>query len=627
MKAGKRNIKVLTGFLVLFALLGFCNSAMADKLEKNLSSDPKVEIITEAIKKLTGSSRGRLAAVKELRNAGEYAIPYMLDAMADDTRRDELTNIILALPQIGRDAIRPLAAALQTKDAAIKAEIIKALGKIGYPQSLPYLKYIVEKDDSAELRSLAEQSIRQIDPVALTVPATELFYRLGEKYSHAKSLAPAINAEFANIWFWDSVNERLERKEVDRNYFYELMAERACEWAMKADPGMVDKLQIPSENNTKVQEESVQVAASGDNLMVFGIPMNASLQEVVSVLEKNEINVQSWLISKKRFAEIVSNGITHSYDEYNMSSAEKERALKLLQEGKIKSFDVEYKGKKFVAEPTGLMRLLGTKYPVLEKHCDIYNSQVVLQCRNLPNYMLAQGIRRMHIFFACFNQGVPKSYLISLRIYGEDKGDVICNTLTNKYGVPKLHYATISNERFEKETYGMPRKLKIYTEEGVRWKENQEYTVAKNNRAFHLSIFDLIKKEYPNFVRETEGVVYPKVDAVLDAVIDNLFRDVFPYYPLSVCGFPIGLSSVAAPRFILEWNCKDIKILLSARPGYTSIENDEGDVVGSDIYEKFDSLNYIHWPTIDQLYDLYVKLSDTSEEAEAKMVEKGKKGF
>ena len=199
-------------------------------------ADPK--IIAEEIRRLSGTTRGRLAAVKRLQNAGEYAVVYMLDAMMDDSRKEELPNIIWALPQIGKDAIRPLAAALQTEDVGLKAEIIQALGKISYPQSLPYLKYIIEKDSSAELRKLADQSIKQIDPAALKAPAAQLFYRLGEDYYYrAPSLAPAEDANFANIWFWDSTGRRLVREKVDKSYFNELMAMRACEWALKADAG------------------------------------------------------------------------------------------------------------------------------------------------------------------------------------------------------------------------------------------------------------------------------------------------------------------------------------------------------------------------------------------------------
>ena len=143
-----------------------------------------------------------------------------------------------ALPQIGRDAIRPLTASLQTENVPLKAQIITALGKIGYPQSQAYLKYVIENDDSTELRAIAQESIRQINPDMLRVPAAQLFYELAEKYYyHAESLAPAQDANFANVWFWDSDAGKLVREEVDQDYFNELMAMQTCEWALKADPG------------------------------------------------------------------------------------------------------------------------------------------------------------------------------------------------------------------------------------------------------------------------------------------------------------------------------------------------------------------------------------------------------
>ena len=198
-------------------------------------SDPK--IIIEEVKRLNTTERGWRTAVKRLRNAGEYSIPFMLDAIADGSRKDEWKDIKRALPEIGRDGIRPLVAALQSDDTALKADIIKALGGIGYPQSLGYLKYVMEQDASAELRSLAAQSIRKIDPEALNIPAAPLFYRLAESYYyHAESLQPAEDANFANIWFWDIVGKRLLREKVDRSHFNELMAMRACEWSLKADP-------------------------------------------------------------------------------------------------------------------------------------------------------------------------------------------------------------------------------------------------------------------------------------------------------------------------------------------------------------------------------------------------------
>ncbi|MHC4123361.1 MAG: HEAT repeat domain-containing protein [Planctomycetota bacterium] len=195
-------------------------------------------IIVAEIKRLNSTDRARITAVNRLKNAGEYAIPHMLEAIASSTGdKSELVNILWALPQIGRDAIRPLAAALQTNNLAVKAEIIKALGKIGYPQALAYLKYVIEKDSSAQLRDLAKESISQIEPAADELSAAQLFYKLaGNYYYRTESLAPAEDAEFANIWFWDIDNRRLISEKVDKNYFYDLMAMHACEWSLKADP-------------------------------------------------------------------------------------------------------------------------------------------------------------------------------------------------------------------------------------------------------------------------------------------------------------------------------------------------------------------------------------------------------
>ncbi len=196
-------------------------------------------IIAGEVRRLSSdTARGRLLAIKRLKDSGEYAIPFMLDAMADPARENELPFIIKALPMIGKDAIRPLAAALETKNVAVKTEIVKALGKIGYPQSLGYLKYVSENDESVQVKDAAATSIGQINKAAMNKSAAEYFYGLAEDYYyHADSLDPAEKETFGNIWFWDVENQSLIREKVDRKYFYELMSMRCCEWALRADAG------------------------------------------------------------------------------------------------------------------------------------------------------------------------------------------------------------------------------------------------------------------------------------------------------------------------------------------------------------------------------------------------------
>ncbi|MFA5293428.1 MAG: HEAT repeat domain-containing protein [Phycisphaerae bacterium] len=197
-------------------------------------TDP--EIITEEIKRLSGTVRGKYTAIERLRNAGEYAIPYMLDAMADEQRKEEFVNITTALPEMGRAAVRPLTASLAMDSVVVKGEVIKALGKIGYPEALGYLKYIAENDNSEQLRNLAVESINQIDSASAGKSAAELFFAIAENYYYkAQSLAPVDEGNSVNIWFWDKQNARLTRQAVKKICFHELMTMRLCEWSLRAD--------------------------------------------------------------------------------------------------------------------------------------------------------------------------------------------------------------------------------------------------------------------------------------------------------------------------------------------------------------------------------------------------------
>ncbi|MDO8302448.1 MAG: hypothetical protein Q7T18_04310 [Sedimentisphaerales bacterium] len=198
-------------------------------------SDPK--IINEEIQRLSSTVRGRTTAVERLKNAGEYAVPYLLDALQDTARKDEMPNIVWAMPQLGKEAVRPLIASLGVADVGIKTEIIRALGEMRYPESLGYLKYILEQNSSSQLTETTSAAISKIDAAAMNVSASELFYRLGESYyDHAASLAPPVDSNSANIWFWDANSVSLARHKVDKAYFNELMAMRVSELALSADP-------------------------------------------------------------------------------------------------------------------------------------------------------------------------------------------------------------------------------------------------------------------------------------------------------------------------------------------------------------------------------------------------------
>ncbi len=209
--------------------------AVVDQGQFVRRSDPSMVVLE--VRRLSSTERGKMIAMKRLKDAGEFAIPFLLDVIANPNRRAELPNVVWVLPRIGQQAVRPLAAALLSANPAVKAEVISAMGQIGYPQSLPYLKHVGESESSDELRSLATRSMQKIDPTALGVSAAELFFMLAEKYyDHHASLAAESKAGMSNVWFWDTEKRRLVWNVVDSRYFHELMAMRCCEWALQADP-------------------------------------------------------------------------------------------------------------------------------------------------------------------------------------------------------------------------------------------------------------------------------------------------------------------------------------------------------------------------------------------------------
>jgi hypothetical protein len=104
-------------------------------------------------------------------------------------------------------------------------------------EGLPYLKYVVENEKTDEVRLVAAQSIRQIDPQALSQFAAALFFRLAQDYYNrpASAAGDLGAAGVTNMWFWDANQPRLVRQPVDSRYFNQLMAMRSCEWALRSN--------------------------------------------------------------------------------------------------------------------------------------------------------------------------------------------------------------------------------------------------------------------------------------------------------------------------------------------------------------------------------------------------------
>jgi hypothetical protein len=377
-----------------------------------------------------------------------------------------------------------------------------------------------------------------------------------------------------------------------------------------------------------VQEKGGQVVGTRENLSVFGIPMNASLQEVVSALEKKGIKISKGYLLEGRgfivsdantFRKVLRDEIDWTYDFWKISIPRKEKALKLLEEGKLKRFCYEYEGKKYFAIPASLTKLLDVKrwssnpgiYPVLEDFPDIYNSQLVLECEDFPAEMDSQGITKIFLFFKNVNQNEPTCFLIRIILNAEQCE--LSKTLADKYGTPILYCPenppidmAYGHEISTSETYGIATAtLPLY----IKWPHPLK--VGKINT-------ELLR-------------MYGKVNDVTEVSAGK--GEAAPYRDFihgKIGGTSAGYAVVGvAGDFLLEWRCNNTNIALSGRTTWYISYNERRELTWdkSKIFLTFYRLDYIDFPSIAELSSMYEKLYSASEEAKAKVHEAGKQGF
>ncbi|MCK4343461.1 MAG: hypothetical protein KAY37_17240 [Phycisphaerae bacterium] len=219
---------------------------LLDQGELDIKADPAR--IKENIIRLTGPPRGFENAVAALKDSGEYAIPFLVESLRDPEQEELFQAIKRCLPLIDRPALNPLVMALRVNDDPTKRFLVEALGKIGYVQAVPYLKYI-EQDENAstEVKQTVADALDRLSARGVTISpslsAADAFHALAEDYYADKpSLAADPRLDTANIWYWR--DDLLQNIEVPTVIFNEIMCMRCCEEALRLDPGMKPTLAL-----------------------------------------------------------------------------------------------------------------------------------------------------------------------------------------------------------------------------------------------------------------------------------------------------------------------------------------------------------------------------------------------
>ncbi|MCH8053005.1 MAG: HEAT repeat domain-containing protein, partial [Planctomycetes bacterium] len=199
------------------------------------------------IQKLGGEPQMEFNAINRLRDSGEYAVPWLVSTLQDDTQSRLHSRIIRMLPKMGKGAVNPLVIALKMDDNETKQFLVKALGQIGYPQAIPHLLAVLEHPASSrELRGMVEQAISNIISSSPSLPSIapgEAYLDLAKQYyADHGSVKADPRVDFANVWYWR--DGRLQRTEVPREIFNEIMAMRCSEEALRLQPNQAEAVAI-----------------------------------------------------------------------------------------------------------------------------------------------------------------------------------------------------------------------------------------------------------------------------------------------------------------------------------------------------------------------------------------------
>lgn len=235
---------------------------LAKLQRKQLSSD--ADKIRELVgKALSDSYEERsMAALELMQNHGDYAVPYLLEALGNPDEETKQSYAILAAHQLGRAGTLPLVAALASDNAILRRNIAAALLYTADDRALPALKRLAERDDDASVREVAQKAVVKIGGAGIG-PATSLYLAHSHDYLTGGRL---IDGDILD-GVWSFEDGKLEHRKVPAVVFPLELAKDAAYGALQVDPNSEDAL-VALSRAYVAEKAVVDAAGSGDESIV-----------------------------------------------------------------------------------------------------------------------------------------------------------------------------------------------------------------------------------------------------------------------------------------------------------------------------------------------------------------------
>jgi len=204
---------------------------------RNYATRP--ERITRFIGSLTKTAPEREYAIRRLREAGAYAVPFLVEALSrKGLRGEERQQILHAMGQLDNSAVPPLVAVLEGPDPVLAADGATALGMIGDERAIPYLTAPAALPDTPPgLRSAAREAITRLNGQPFDAqprtPTRVLTDAAWQYHRHQVELGD----EPVVVWTWDKQRNTVTPGEVSLTEAEATVGLRLAKDALRLSPG------------------------------------------------------------------------------------------------------------------------------------------------------------------------------------------------------------------------------------------------------------------------------------------------------------------------------------------------------------------------------------------------------
>lgn len=190
--------------------------------------------ISEAIGMLDGTLRGQLMARRRLVEAGEYAVPALLQTLIETKNPEMELRVTEVLEEIKRQAVLPLCAALPEVSPTVQAKICRILSSIGWPTAIPFLlETAADRSTTPEVRAAAQTAFRRLGGTSTDVSAA--FTALAKKFFEEEQSLVAYPSDPKNMVWSYGAHSGLVPTPVPTSIFSQVMAMRCTRTALDAD--------------------------------------------------------------------------------------------------------------------------------------------------------------------------------------------------------------------------------------------------------------------------------------------------------------------------------------------------------------------------------------------------------